>query len=99
MTNYLEQHSDMTYEDIRNTFPDEMLGNVANRGLIVKADTQLDSYSRYYTAKIFTSSDGVAYKIYKQWIVANINNIIEFAKKQGWSVEKTDSWQRKDNQA
>ena len=99
MTTYLEQNKGMSFADIKNTFPDEMLGNVAHRGLIVKADTQLDSYARYYTSKIYTSSDGVAYKIYKQWIVTNIDNIIDFAKKQGWDVEKTDSWQRIDNQS
>jgi len=99
MTTYLEQNKGMSFADIKNTFPDEMLGNVAHRGLIVKADTQLDSYARYYTSKTYTSSDGVAYKIYKQWIVSNIDNIIDFAKKQGWDVEKTDSWQRIDNQS
>lgn len=99
MTQYLEQHPDMAFEEIRKTFPDGMLGNIAHKGLIVKADAQLDSYTRYYTSKTFTSSDGVAYKIYKQWTVVNIDNIIEFAKEQGWSVEKAKSWQRKDNQA
>ena len=97
MTQYIEQHPNLSFEEIRSTFPDTMLGSVANRGLIVKAGVQLDSYVRYYTAKTYMSADGVEYKIYKQWIVSNVDNIIQFANSIGWNVEKTDSWQRKDN--
>jgi hypothetical protein len=99
MKQYLAEHSDATFEEIKNTFPDRMLGEVSSRGLIVEESKPLDSYSRYYTSEIFTSSDGVSFRIFKQWIVVNIGNIIDFAKDQGWSVEKTDSWDRKDNQA
>ena len=99
MKQYLIDHPDMPFAQIQETFPDSMLGDVASRGLIVKFDKPLDSYSRYYTSEIFTSQDGIQFRIYKQWTVSNITNIIDFAISQGWKVEKTDSWQRKDNQA
>ena len=99
MKQYLIDHPDMPFAQIQETFPDSMLGDVASRGLIVKLDKPLDSYSRYYTSEVFTSQDGILFRIYKQWTVSNIANIIDFAISQGWKVEKTNSWQRKDNQA
>lgn len=88
----------MSFDEIKVTFPDTMLGNVGHKGLIVKDDVDLGSYSRYY-AQGFISSDGVNYKIYKQWTVSNIQNIIDFAFSQGWKVEVKGSWKRKDNNA
>ncbi|MBQ7470915.1 MAG: AAA family ATPase [Prevotella sp.] len=96
---YLSEHSEANYDEIKQVFPDSMLGNIPNRGLIVKESTPLDSYSRNYTPKLFTSADGIKYRIYKQWTVANIGNIIGFAREQGWNVEQAQQWDRKDNQA
>lgn len=96
MEQYLSEHSGANFDEIKQVFPDSMLGNVANRGLIVEESTPLDSYSRYYTPKSFTSADGIRYRIYKQWTVSNIGNIIGFAREQGWNVEQRE---RKDNQA
>lgn len=99
MEKYLSEHSEANFNDIKQAFPDSMLGNVANRGLIVEESIPLDSYSRYYTPKLFTSADGIKYRIYKQWTVANVGNIIDFAREQGWNVEQAEQWDRKDNQA
>ena len=91
MESYLSQNPKLTFAEIKNIFPDNMLGNVSNRGLIVEDNIQFDSYDRYYTLKDYLSSDDIRYKIYKQWTVHNIDNIIKFARNQGWSVEKIDS--------
>ena len=99
MKTYIEEHPNLTFADLKETFPDSMLGDFSYKGLIVKADVQLDSYSRYYTAKEYKTSDNVSYKIYKQWTVDNIENIISFAQKQGWTIEKKEPWERKDNKA
>jgi hypothetical protein len=99
MKKYIEEHPNLTFADLKETFPDSMLGDFSYKGLIVKADVQLDSYSRYYTAKEYKTSDNVSYKIYKQWTVDNIENIISFAQKQGWTIEKKEPWERKDNKA
>ena len=84
---YLNEHKDLTFELIKQTFPDSMLNGVPGPGLIVKSDVDLASYSRYYKSG-YESSDGINYSIYKQWTIGNIQAIIEFAKKQNWSVEK-----------
>lgn len=84
---YLNEHKDLTFELIKQTFPDSMLNGVPGPGLIVKSDVDLASYSRYYKSG-YESSDGINYSIYKQWTIGNIQAIIEFAKKQNWMVEK-----------
>ena len=84
---YLNEHKDLTFEQIKQTYPDSMLNGVPGPGLIVKGDVDLASYSRYYKYG-YESSDGINYSIYKQWTIGNIQAIIEFAKKQNWSVEK-----------
>lgn len=84
---YLNEHKDLTFEQIKQTFPDSMLNGVPGPGLIVKGDVDLASYSRYYKSG-YESSDGINYSIYKQWTIGNIQAIIEFAKKQNWFVEK-----------
>lgn len=84
---YLNEHKDLTFKQIKQTFPDSMLNGVPGPGLIVKGDVDLASYSRYYKSG-YESSDCINYSIYKQWTIGNIQAIIEFAKKQNWSVEK-----------
>lgn len=84
---YLDLHKDLTFDLIKQTFPDSMLKDVPGPGLIVKEGVDLGSYSRYYKSG-YTSSDGINYLIYKQWTLKNIQSIIEFAKEQGWSVDK-----------
>ena len=85
--NYLNLHKELTFDEIKQTFPDSMLNDVPGPGLIVKEGVDLGSYKRYYKSG-YTSSDGINYLIYKQWTLINIQAIIDFAKKQNWSVEK-----------
>lgn len=87
MDTYLSQHKELTFDQIKQTFPDSLLNGVSGPGLIVKSDVDLASYSRYYRFG-FESSDGIKFSIYKQWTIGNIQAIIEFAKKQNWTVEK-----------
>ena len=86
MVKYIEGHREMTFDEIRNIFPDNLLGRIQYKGLIVRSDVNLGSYARYYSP-IFTSQDGVNYRIFKQWTIQNIDNITGFAKLQGWTVE------------
>ena len=87
MSRYLKGHPNMTFKEIKETFPDNMLVHSGHRGLVVSADTPLDSYERYYSPERYSSSDGVTFRIYKQWTSANINNIINFAINQGWDIK------------
>lgn len=85
MEKYLSEHKELSYEEIKTTFPDSMLGKIPHARLIVEASENLQSYSRYYTG-IYKTSDNKEFKIYKQWTKGNIQNMIDFAKQQGWSV-------------
>lgn len=87
METYLSQHKELTFDQIKETFPDSMLNGIPGPGLIVKADVDLASYSRYYRFG-YESSDGIKFSIYKQWTRGNVPAIIEFAKNQNWTVEK-----------
>lgn len=85
MEKYLSEHKELNYEEIKTTFPDSMLGKISHARLIVEASENLQSYSRYYTG-IYKTSDNREFKIYKQWTRGNIQNMIDFANQQGWSV-------------
>lgn len=85
MEKYLSEHKELNYEEIKTTFPDSMLGKIPHARLLVEASEDLQSYSRYYTG-IYKTSDNKEFKIYKQWTRDNIQNMIDFAKQQGWTV-------------
>lgn len=85
MEKYLSEHKELNYEEIKTTFPDSILGKIPHARLIVEASEDLQSYSRYYTG-IYKTSDNKEFKIYKQWTRDNIQNMIDFAKQQGWTV-------------
>lgn len=87
MKEYITKHPELTLDQLQQTFPDSMLNSIPGPGLIVKEGKAMDSYSRYYVSG-FTSSDGIKYSIFKQWTIGNIDQIIGFANKQGWSVDK-----------
>lgn len=94
MDKYLSEHPEATFEQIKQTFPDTLTAGVPNKGLIVELTTDLASYVRYYANKQYRSADGVEFRIFKQWTIRNINNIIAFAKNQGWSIEEAGNWDR-----
>lgn len=82
---YLNEHKDLTFEQIKQLFPDSMLNGTPGPGLIVKEGENLASYSRYYKSG-YKSYDGIHYSIFKQWTIENIQAIIKFAQAQGWTV-------------
>ena len=94
MDKYLSEHPEATFEQIKQTFPDTLTAGVPNKGLIVELTTDLASYVRYYANKQYRSADGVEFRIFKQWTIRNIDNIIAFAKNQGWSIEEAGNWDR-----
>ncbi len=88
MDKYFDKHGELTFEQIKKAFPDSMVDGGDHKGLIVKNGDDLGSYSRYYTGEIYKSSDGVEFRIYKQWGQYNIQNIIDFANNNGMEVKK-----------
>ena len=87
MEKFIKEHPELTIAQLKQTFPDSMLNGVPGPGLIVEESVGLASYSRYYSSG-YISNDGIKYSIYKQWTIGNIQNIIDFAEKQNWKVDK-----------
>lgn len=94
---YLKEHSEMEYSEIKETFPDSMLGKKLKLiGLIVtrqEIENAAESYKQkaygFYKKRKFYSSDGVEFYVSNWWNITNIDSIIKFAKEQGWTVEPT----------
>lgn len=94
---YLKEHPKMKYSEIKETFPDSMLGKELKLiGLIVtrqEIENAIDSYKKraygFYKKRKFYSSDGVEFYVSNWWNITNIDSIIQFAKEQGWTVEPT----------
>ena len=95
---YLNEHHEMKYSEIKETFPDTMLGkDLKLIGLIItrqEIENAVESYKKraygfYKKDRKFYSSDGVEFYISNWWNITNIDSIIKFAKEQGWTVETT----------
>lgn len=95
---YLNEHPEMKYSEIKETFPDTMLGkDLKLIGLIItrqEIENAVETYKKraygfYKKDRKFYSSDGVEFYISNWWIITNIDSIIQFAKDQGWTVEIT----------
>lgn len=93
---YLNEHPEMKYSEIKETFPDTMLGkDLKLIGLIVtrqEIENTVESYKKraygfYKKDRKFYSSDGVEFYVSNWWNITNIDSIIKFAKEQGWTVE------------
>lgn len=93
---YLNEHPEMKYSEIKETFPDTMLGkDLKLIGLIVtrqEIENSVESYKKraygfYKKDRKFYSSDGVEFYVSNWWNITNIDSIIKFAKEQGWTVE------------
>ena len=95
---YLKEHPKMKYSEIKETFPDSMLGKELKLiGLIVtrqEIENAIERYKQraygfYKKDRKFYSSDGVEFYVSNWWNITNIDSIIQFAKEQGWTVEPT----------
>lgn len=95
---YLKEHPEMKYSEIKETFPDSMLGKELKLiGLIVTRqeiiENAIERYKQraygFYKKRKFYSSDGVEFYVSNWWNITNIDSIIKFAKEQGWTVETT----------
>lgn len=97
---YLKEHPEMKYSEIKETFPDSMLGKELKLiGLIVTRQEIIENaierykqraYGFYKKDRKFYSSDGVEFYVSNWWNITNIDSIIQFAKEQGWTVEPTE---------
>ena len=93
---YLSEHEELTYQQIKETFPDSMMGNKLKLyGLIVTEKDIADAsysykkkaYGCFKADRHYKSSDGVEFYISNYWNITNIQSIIDFAEQQGWNVK------------
>lgn len=95
---YLKEHPEMKYSEIKETFPDSMIGkDLKLLGLIITRQ-EIENAGESYKQRAygfdkkdrkFYSSDGVEFYVSNWWNITNIDSIIKFAKEQGWTIETT----------
>lgn len=93
---YMKEHPNLSYEELKDIFPDSMMGNSLKLiGLIVKEDDvknapynyQKKAYGYFKPDRRYKDVNGVDFFVSNNWNITNIQNIIDFAKQQGWIIE------------
>lgn len=86
---YINEHSDKTFEELQKdlAFDESVDNKYRYKGVLAKVEDINGSYQNCFGDEQ-TSSDSINYKVLTWWNKYNIDFIINFAKKQGWSVEK-----------
>lgn len=86
---YINEHSDKSFEELQKdlAFDESVDNKYRYKGVLAKVEDVNGSYQNCFGDEQ-TSSDNVNYKVLTWWNKYNIDFIINFAKKQGWSVEK-----------
>lgn len=93
---YMKEHPNLSYEELKDIFPDSMMGNSLKlKGLIVKEDDvknapysyQKKAYGYFRPERRYKDVNGVDFFVSNNWNITNIQNIIDFAKQQGWIIE------------
>lgn len=86
---YINEHSDEPFAQLQSelAFDDSVANKYRYKGVLAKAEDTEGSYIPCFGDEQ-TSSDGIKYKVLTWWNKYNIDFIINFAKKQGWAVDK-----------
>ena len=93
---YMKEHPNLSYEELKDIFPDSMMGNSLKLiGLIVKEDDvknapysyQKKAYGYFKPERRYKDVNGVDFFVSNYWNITNIQNIIDFAEQQGWIIE------------
>lgn len=86
---YINEHSDKTFEELQKdlAFDESVDNKYRYKGVLAKVEDINGSYQDCFGDEQ-TSSDSINYKVLTWWNKYNIDFIINFAKEQGWSVEK-----------
>lgn len=91
VTQYMMEHSDLTYAQIEQAFPKNLQGSYAVvrpvDWIMSKASTGTDHMNRYYMDEkdILTSADGVRFAVCKEW-GDNFSNFVQQVEHLGWTV-------------
>ena len=93
---YMKEHPNLSFDEIKEIFPDSMMGNSLKLiGLIVKDEDvknapysyQKKAYGFFKAERRYKDVNGVEFFVSNYWNITNIQNIIDFAEQQGWTIE------------
>lgn len=92
---YLKAHPQTTIEELKDTFHNALLGRWGAWNFIeddIEAARNLKEETSMYRhllkeEYILTSGDGVKFVVSNQWEKANVLNLLQIAKNEGWSYE------------
>lgn len=93
---YMKEHPNLSYDELKATFPDSMMGNALKLiGLIVKEEDvknapysyQKKAYGFFKADRRYKDVNGTEFFVSNYWNITNIQNIIDFAEQQGWRIE------------
>lgn len=90
VSKYVRIHPDKRYEEILTAFPDNLGISVVIKQLTHISPKQLND-RRFFSSpnEILSSSDGIRFAVTTQWTISTIQNIVNFAKAQGWNVKSS----------
>ena len=80
-----------TFEELKEVFPDKMQGSgVINKLSFVETKYANKSNKRHFIREdeILVSKDNIKFVVSTEWAIGNINNIVNFARKEGFEVEE-----------
>jgi hypothetical protein len=89
VTCYLKKHPEVTFEGLRQVFPD----NIHSRfGVVALLETAKEKggNNRYFLEEnqLLTTGDGKKIAVCNQWGIGNINSILDIARGQGYQIEQ-----------
>lgn len=92
---YLKAHPNTTIEELKDTFHNALLGRWGAWNFIeddIEAARNLKAETSMYRhllkeEYILTSGDGVRFVVSNQWEKANVLNLLQIAKNEGWNFE------------
>ncbi|MGL5879951.1 MAG: hypothetical protein ACRC2V_19520, partial [Xenococcaceae cyanobacterium] len=88
---HINKHSNMSFQELKESFPDELQGNFGVVALQEDAQKIFTNtgHKRYFIAEdeILLTSDNRKIAVSTQWGVGNINNFIDRAKEFGYQIE------------
>lgn len=89
VTHYLQSHPDITFDELRQVFPDEIHSSYGVVALLERAQEK-GGCKRYFLneEQLLTTGDNRTIAICNQWGIGNIGPILEIAKSQGYQIEE-----------
>lgn len=91
VSQYLREYPEITFESLRQVFPDALHRSYGTVALLEKAQQTFDEtgYKRYFIAEdeLLTAGAGQKIAVCTQWGIGNIGGFLEIARNLGYQIE------------